>query len=822
MNAYDHRHSPNRRALALLIALAVGGMAQAQDSGLGVDLQFGGSLDPRGTGEGPPQCDSRGASWLDAYRKHTPTGFIYACPPAPEEQPDQAYDAWQFLASIGFGYLYLGGDQDNAAWQRYQGLDDGALFEGNFVMQRPADGSYVNVRGSRASADNQFYRLVAGRAGEYRIQAFVRSQDNVLSSTAKPLWGNLGSQNLTLLPGLVPGGSTPADVTAFMAATPEQVVSVRRDKQGFGLNYYFTRSWTGFFNVSHEKREGSRPFGGPFFFGRLVEVLRPIDDSTVNLNGGLRYAGPVWRTEFTYSGSFFRNGMDHFTYQMPLATGNNNPVGLFSYEPQNDYHRLGATLTRKLASAWNGELSITAALTEMRQNEPLVPGLLACNGMLNATINCDDWNRPAALSQRTADVGIDNQRLGAKLVLHPGSDLTWRSGFNFLREDYRGTYIAFNPLTGQYGYIAENGGFPNTTWLPGASNLVHVKNLPLDKETWDFSTGLDWRIDQRNTLGATYEFKRIDRSHREVAETSDNSLKFSWINRSTDWLTLRLNYTFLDRSGGSYNPDPYEFLYTRDLPGFVVPPNGLAPHTVDDMRKYDLSDRTQHKIDVMASFTLSPTTNLYTSLRAERNSYDALIGRRAYDTLAGTVQFEWQPDAVTTLNAWYGLDRSSLDLNQVNDIPTGRGSAALGGPTYPLDYRWWMTDSQRNHNAGLGLHRQFERVSFDLDWNYIYTQGTTRWSAISAIANPAAATAGLDGRFPHMTWRINSVRAQMSVPFTERFGLRAFATYEKGRAFDWHYAGFEEQRNVGNMIYTDGGPADYSASLVGVLLELKL
>lgn len=805
---------------ALSLALAGGGVANAQDSGLGIDLQFGNSLDPNGTAISQ-ECDPRGWSWLSSERKRTPTGFSYRCMPD-RDDPDVIDGEWRYLASIGLGYLYLSGDEGNASWQRYNGFDDGVLFSGRLFMVRPSDGSYVDLRGNRVDSDMQYYRLVAGRAGKYRVQAFARSQANMLSSNAQSLWSNLGEQHLTLVPELPRGATTPAQLQTFMANNPASRIGVTRDKQGLGLNYYLNARWTAFFNASHEQRQGSRPFGGPFSFGRLIETLRPIDDSTVNFNGGTRYIGQQWRTEFTYTGSFFRNGMDHFTYEMPFSTANNNPVGLFSYEPENDYHRLGATLTRKLASAWRGEFSLTAAIARSRQNDPLVPGLAACSGMLNATVSCDNWNMPNSLSQRTADMAINNQRLGAKLVLQPSSSLTWRSGFNFLREDYAGSYIAFNPLTGQYGYIGENGAFPNTVWLPGASNMVHVRNLPLDKETWELSTSLDWRLGRKNTLGFAYDFKRLERTHRELLSTDDNAAKLTWINRSIEWFTLRANYSYLNRNGGEYNPDPYQFLYTEELPGFVTPVNGLAPHTVNEMRKYDIGEREQNKFDVMGTFVLSTDMTLYVSARTERNDYKTQIGRRGYDTFASSVQWEWQPNAVTTLNAWYGQDRSKLDVANVNDIPAGRGDASLGGPSYPLDFRWWMNDDQRNRNAGAGLHRQFDRISLDLDWNYINAKGKTSWDAASVGASPTATAAGLTGAFPDMIWRINTLRASVKIPFTERISARAFATWEKGRVLDWHYQGFDVNRTVGNLIYTDGGPESYDAHLVGVLVEMKL
>lgn len=819
------RNGLNRHRWTLLALSLAACAAQAQDSGLGVDLHFGNDLDPTG-GMAAFGCDHDGASWLYGERKRTPTGFLYGCIPDRPDYRETSGD-WVYLGHVGLGYMSLHGDDHAATWRRFNDFRDGLVLNANFSLQRPRDGSYVDLQGSRVNGDNQFYRGVAGRAGKYRLQFFARSQPNVLSSNAHSLWQNLGSQHLVLKPGLTKGATTAAQVDAFMATNPQTSVRVVRDKQGVGLNYFLNPRWTAFFNASHEQREGSRPFGGPFSFGRLVESLRPIDDSTTNFNAGARYVGRQWRTEFTYSGSFFRNGMDHFTYEMPYNTNNNNPVGLFSYEPENDYHRLGATFTRKLASSWNGEFSLTAALTTMKQDDQLVPGLAACSGMLNATINCNNWNNLNALSRSSADMEINNQRLGGRLTLRPADNLTWRSTFNYLREDYKGTYFSHNPLTGQYGYIGENGAFPNTTWLPGASNLVRVRNLPLDKETKEFSTGMDWRPNRANTLGATYGFTRIDRTHREFETTRDHNLRLTWNNRTTDWLTLRFNYSFLNRSGSDYNFDPYEFTYSHDLPGFVVPPAGLAPHTTTAMRKYDLGERDQHKVDLMGTLIVAPEMTLYASVRAERNDYDTQIGRQAYDTMAATLNWEWQPTSASTVSAWFGYDKSRLRMSNTNDVNTGR-DPSLGGirppggtAAYPDGYRWWMNDRQTNNNAGLNLQQTLGRATVNLDWSYIDARGLTGWDAESASVGTGT-NAGLVGDLPEMTYRINSLTASVLVPVNPRVAMRLFGTWERGTVFDWHYANFDNDRTYGNMIYTDGGPSGYKAGLVGLMMEVKL
>src|SRR5690606_23956925 len=71
--------------------------------------------------------------------------------------------------------------------------------------------------------------------------------------------------------------------------------------------------------------------------------------------------------------------------------------------------------------------------------------------------DCANWNTTDALSRKRAGLAINNQKVDARLVLMPNDDVTWRNTARYLREDYSGSYWAHNPLTDQYGYIAENG-----------------------------------------------------------------------------------------------------------------------------------------------------------------------------------------------------------------------------------------------------------------------------------------------------------------------------------------------------------------------------
>ena len=124
-----------------------------------------------------------------------------------------------------------------------------------------------------------------------------------------------------------------------------------------------------------------------------------------------------------------------------------------------------------------------------------------------------------------------------RVVLRPAPDVSLRGSVRFHREDYRSTYLAYNPVTGQYGYVSENGsqgsvvagevGIFDPRLDPSA--LTRVRSLPLDTQTTDVEGGVDWRVNARQTLGATYSFKRYEPTNRERSRIDDNSIKLTWV-----------------------------------------------------------------------------------------------------------------------------------------------------------------------------------------------------------------------------------------------------------------------------------------------------
>jgi hypothetical protein len=837
------------------------------DSGVGVDTWRGNTLDPTG-GRASERCDEDGTSWLSPVVHRSPTGNLYDCPWEPPLV--RALGDWEHYGLLELGYVNTGNDRV-ASYNRYSDWKaNQAVGSIDLHFERPSDGSYAEVRGSRIDDDDQYYQAVYGQAGAYKVQAFIRDMPNILSTDARPIWNGVGGNNLTLPRSLTPGESTPAQVAAVSAATPVQTLGVNRKKEGLDLSTYLTPHWTAYLDVTHERRGGDRPYGGPFGedwpganggTGAILETVAPVDDSTVNLNTGARYAGSLWRADFGYSGSYYRDEYSSYSFQQPFfipstaAPGQIAPpltVGQMSTPPNNDYHNLHGALTR--LTPMNGEVSFTVSEVLMTQRDTLIPPT-NCQGFLGYgtpspgstqlgpqnvgpqnpnLIPCSQWNTPAALSQSSADVNMHDTLAQMTLVLRPRSDLDVNAGLKFYRQDYLNDYLSYNPSNGDYGYIGENGaylheyGFPlaflSSTFPANATiddDRVRPYQLSMNETT--AYGGATWKLSERDRLGLVYTYDDYRPTSRERDRVDDNTIKLTWADKTLRWLTLRVNYTFLRQTGSLYNNDAYDYAFLAAVPGFAQAYPGFTapPDTVSQLRVYDIANRSENKIDLMSTIAVRDDLTISASFRGDWNTYPAQLGRQGYNTHAAQISTDWAPTADDSFSAYIGYDGSTLHQAAVASTQT-EPCANLGCPYYPIANQWWSTEGERDYSAGLTARHRIARATFDLAWSYIYSRGTIDYSAASAGAFEYPDEFSPAGSFPAMTYRVNSVTAGATVQLSERASLRLFDKYEKGSIADWQYNGFSQGLVLGNTLYTDGGPQSYSENLVGILVNVKL
>ena len=79
-----------------------------------------------------------------------------------------------------------------------------------------------------------------------------------------------------------------------------------------------------------------------------------------------------------------------------------------------------------------------------------------------------NWNTTAALSQQTANQRIDNKLLDLGLSVRPADDLNVKGSLRYYDSANKGGYVAYNPLTGQFGRgFADGNGLANQDLVVG-------------------------------------------------------------------------------------------------------------------------------------------------------------------------------------------------------------------------------------------------------------------------------------------------------------------------------------------------------------------
>ena len=217
-------------ALAPLLSVPVFGWA---DSGVGVDTWRANKLDPTG-GQATEALDPDGTRKLArargsiARRRETCMGL-----PRQSRIPETLSVCSQIYGDLSMsGYLHTTGDK-TALYDRFTraGLPAVRRSTSTSTPSGRPTAAYAEARGSRISAEDQYYEAVYGKAGAYRAEIFVRDMPNLLSTDAKSIFNGAGTNNLTLAGGLVPGGSTQAQVAAVSAAATGNVAQRDRAQQ---------------------------------------------------------------------------------------------------------------------------------------------------------------------------------------------------------------------------------------------------------------------------------------------------------------------------------------------------------------------------------------------------------------------------------------------------------------------------------------------------------------------------------------------------------------------------------------------------------------
>jgi hypothetical protein len=398
-------------------------------------------------------------------------------------------------------------------------------------------------------------------------------------------------------------------------------------------------------------------------------------------------------------------------------------------------------------------------------------------------------------------------------------------------------YTAYNPLTGQYGYLAEGGG--QGTVVPGESGIavpggpsVQYRSIPFDGSQQNLGLDADYRLAPKISVTGSYERENFLRHYRERARTWEDKLKLTVSDRDFGTGTLRASYEYDSRRGSAYNYDPYSQFYSESLPGAAPNP---SPYTLADMRKFDLADRRQQIANLRYLVSPRDDIDLSATLQQKFIDWPARFGRVGTQTLSSfNTDLSWTPSEATTAYAYYSYERGRIAQANVNDSATNvNGSPIYGGDVYLTDDAWSAVSRDRTDVLGLGVKQVFpHKVVLDLSYSLTRSATAISYGYIDAggavLGSPGAALPDIGNGFPDMTYRTHTLQGSLVVPTSKRISWRFIARYELVDVYDWHYSGLTPgalPSNTGGLLpatFIDLGPKNEHTVVLGVFFQYRI
>ncbi|MFI5317765.1 MAG: MtrB/PioB family outer membrane beta-barrel protein [Myxococcota bacterium] len=813
--------------ICLLLAIAAGALPAAADP-------------PRdsvheGNAEIYQFPDPQGLSLLLDSRRRSPSGLLYPYPPALPELSDLG-DGWFARGALESGYDFVSGDHQETRFTKYVDRKDGFLVDGlNLELWRPESGDYAMLRAGSVGREDQFYDLEADRAGWLRFRGSFSGVPHKYASDATTLWNGGGSDFLALPPGLTPGASSAADIAAALAAHSEGTLEVQRDRTQLQLRVRALPSLSLVAQYGLDDRKGAIPTGVGFAYpdfsssiGATLEVPSPIHDQTHSGRAALEWSNEIAQASLAYNVSLYRNQENSLTLQQPFDYSTASPdvtSARLALPPDNDWHnvRADAAVNMPLRSR------VTTAISWSRstQNQDLLPPTIS-SGTVGAT-NLADWNTGAALSTQSAHARVDQVLVDIGLQSSPWQPLRLRAGYRFTNQDTQTNYTAFNPQTGQYGYIVEDGGHAAVLgpdylgiYQPGVPGSAwRYRTIPFGESHSTYDVGGTYTAPWRSSLDLLLEQEDVDRDVSERPQTRERRATVSVNTRALSFVTARFSYKFIKRDGGPIDYSVYAKYTTQELPGFVpLFPDGDGAINLNQMVRPSLADLDAQRINGRLIFALGDYSDLSLSGRIQSDDYGSSYGLTSNRTDGVEADWTVQPSPALSANVFVSLERHDRSMQSIRGFASSANGDA-GGPNFPFTNQWGVRaqGDATGWGGGLTAHPT-SWIDLDTKYTFIVTHDADHESFASqnALAN-VDPTQPIPSSLPTLTSRDQAVETSARFALHKGLGLRFFYRYVRSGVDDFHQTGLPTL--IDRRVYLGHADADYAASFFGVAVQVS-
>lgn len=569
----------------------------------------------------------------------------------------------QLATTAGAGYQ----SEDSFSFGDYTGLDrEGTFAVGDFTAGYFGDDALRwQAEGRNLGLDSRRIDVQGGRQGRFDLRFGFVEIPRRLFENSQTVYVNPGSDAQTLPAGWVRAPGT-SGMSELDAGSRSAKVDWNRESWNAGLSFWQSPHLRYDLDYRHVERNGGQLTGGSFLTA-ATSLLRPLDDETDTLEGGVSYQADTWTARVGYFGSFYSNGHDQLDWQnaftAPTPGADNGSMAL---EPDNQYQQLMVSADYR---GWERtRVSGRIAAGRMEQDQRVPP--YTVNPLLAG----------GALPRDRYDGQVDTLHADLRLSSRVSSRLR---------------------LRGELVYDERNDDTPQDTWNYIVTDSLPANqpgtNLPYGYQRFRMTVSGSYRL----PLGASgqlgYEFDNFQRDETNIDKTEQNKVWAELGLSPIGSTQLRLRYSYATRDGNQYEP----------VPSVQPPENPL-------LRTYNLANRDRESLEItLAAQPLTALDIRLSALVAEDDYDDTALGltEAEYRNLSIDAGLHIRQDA--TLTGQVGYDEYQT---------TQFGSQSFSTPNWSADEQ----DESWIAGLSLDLANLFGGAHARVAYTYIDTRGEIR------------------------------------------------------------------------------------------------
>jgi MtrB/PioB family decaheme-associated outer membrane protein len=629
---------------------------------------------------------------------------------------------WGVTGTADVGFRVTDANGDEARYERYRDLRDG-LFT-NIVFGKQTDRYLLDVTAKNIGYHDQKYS-VDYLGSKFKFSFLWDSIPLNYCYNCLTPWREASANNWVLddatqkavqdsrYPAPVkplPTGYVAIPTTAAQAQLPSVYraqaqtfeIQSRRDTAGFKFGYDMTGDVALSVDFTTTAKSGHQPFGMSHAFSNANELPMQIDNRTNDFGAAVEWVKPKGMFRAAFEHSAFSNQFNDVMWD--------NPLNLVDYNnglqpPSGPYDASGYS---------NGNGAARGRISSFPDNSMTVVSFMGLykftrTTTVNGTVQISDQSNDDDLIPWTTNSQINQPSVWALFphlseLPRPTAEAKVRGVnalLNFTSRPYRN--VGFNAKYRHNTHSNISRPFPydeNVRFdaVPEETPGQMAEGHSVIRDTFDAS--VSFNVMPFSTLRVGYLYDNFDRTGRTHNDMRDSGFRATWDTTGNQWLSFRLGYEFIARTGYGFSEQAVEDAAAQ--PG---------------LRFYDEADRDRNRFNALVTLTPIQTLDFTASVTYTDDQYGGPgmeFGLLSNTNTAFNLGVNYTPSAHIAMGVNYGRDDFSA-------FQKARNANPAPDPSWTDPNRDWTLDNDEtvnNFDVYFDLLNMFKNTGIRFAYNY--------------------------------------------------------------------------------------------------------